>query len=151
MENKIHPWHGVAHGLWISHISNIEFYFFATSGCFACRSWRMSSCFFSSREKMRISPMSEYKKCFRTVCPKLPVPPVISRVALLKLVIVYLLSVCKNMHSSLLSIYFNNYCLRITATCSFRIDKIQWHFSISLVFIFFTLPDMLPPTAHTTE
>ena len=43
----------------------------------------MSSCFFSSREKMRISPMSVSRKCFRTVWPKEPVPPVIINVALL--------------------------------------------------------------------
>lgn len=42
----------------------------------------MSSCFFSSREKMRISPMSVSRKCFKTVWPNEPVPPVISRVAL---------------------------------------------------------------------
>ena len=41
----------------------------------------MSSCFFSSREKMRISPMSVSRKCFKTVWPNEPVPPVISKVA----------------------------------------------------------------------
>ena len=49
----------------------------------------MSSCFFSSREKMRISPMSVSRKCFKTVWPKEPVPPVISRVALVNADILY--------------------------------------------------------------
>ena len=42
----------------------------------------MSSCFFSSREKMRIWPISVVRKCLRTVLPNEPVPPVIIRVAL---------------------------------------------------------------------
>ena len=33
---------------------------------------------------MRICPMSEVRKCLRTVCPKEPVPPVMRRVALEK-------------------------------------------------------------------
>src|SRR5678816_3484559 len=40
----------------------------------------MSSCFFSSREKIRISPMSEGKYRRRTALPKVPVPPVMRRV-----------------------------------------------------------------------
>src|SRR5699024_8617264 len=44
----------------------------------------MSSCFFSSREKMRISARSESRKCLSTVEPKEPVPPVIIRVLSLK-------------------------------------------------------------------
>lgn len=51
----------------------------------------MSSCFFSSREKMRISFKSESKKCFKTVEPKEPVPPVIIRVALSNVDIFFLL------------------------------------------------------------
>ena len=39
----------------------------------------MSSCFFSSREKIRISLMSLFKKRRRTALPKLPVPPVINK------------------------------------------------------------------------
>ena len=52
----------------------------ASSGLRSCSRWRMSSCFFSSREKMRISPRSVSTKCLSTVLPKLPVPPVIMRV-----------------------------------------------------------------------
>lgn len=52
----------------------------------------MSSCFFSSREKMRISPMSVSRKCFKTVWPNEPVPPVISRVALVNVDILKFLS-----------------------------------------------------------
>ena len=52
----------------------------ASSGLRSCRRWRMSSCFFSSREKMRISARSVFTKCLSTVLPKLPVPPVIMRV-----------------------------------------------------------------------
>ena len=44
----------------------------------------IQSCFFSSRLMMRISPMSVVKKCFNTVEPKLPVPPVITSVFPLK-------------------------------------------------------------------
>ena len=40
----------------------------------------MSSCFFSSRLKMRISRRSEARKRRRTALPNEPVPPVISRV-----------------------------------------------------------------------
>ena len=47
----------------------------------------MSSCFFSSREKIRISLRSESRKCLRTVEPKEPVPPVIISVAFEKLFI----------------------------------------------------------------
>ena len=50
----------------------------ATSGIRTWKSCRMSSCFFSSREKMRISPMSVFRKRLSTALPKLPVPPVIS-------------------------------------------------------------------------
>ena len=46
-----------------------------------CKSLRISSCFFSSREKIRISPISLVKKCFNTVFPKEPVPPLIIKVA----------------------------------------------------------------------
>src|SRR5229473_8562642 len=45
----------------------------------------MSSCFFSSREKIRISRMSESSSDPRTAVPKVPVPPVISSVALLNM------------------------------------------------------------------
>ena len=64
----------------------------ARSGLSSCRRWRMSSCFFSSREKMRISPMSLPKKCLSTVLPKLPVPPVIMRVLPLKALSLSILS-----------------------------------------------------------
>ena len=40
----------------------------------------MSSCFFSSREKMRISARSVFMKCLSTVLPNEPVPPVIINV-----------------------------------------------------------------------
>src|SRR3546814_14968374 len=40
----------------------------------------MSSCFFSSRLKMRISVISVAKKRFSTAFPKEPVPPVIKSV-----------------------------------------------------------------------
>ena len=39
----------------------------------------MSSCFFSSRERMRISLMSVFKKRSTTAWPKEPVPPVMRR------------------------------------------------------------------------
>src|SRR5271157_2982954 len=48
-------------------------------------SCRISSCFFSSRLKMRISPMSVWRKRRKTALPKLPVPPVISRVLFLNI------------------------------------------------------------------
>ena len=41
----------------------------------------MSSCFFSSLEKIRICATSEQIYCLSTVLPKDPVPPVIKRVA----------------------------------------------------------------------
>lgn len=53
----------------------------------------MSSCFFSSREKMRISPISVSKKCFKTVWPNDPVPPVIRRVELWNVDIFYFSSI----------------------------------------------------------
>lgn len=57
----------------------------------------MSSCFFSSREKMRISAMSVLRKRLRTALPKLPVPPVIISVFPAKmLIIVYLLLFVSN-------------------------------------------------------
>lgn len=62
----------------------------------------MSSCFFSSREKIRISPMSVSRKCFKTVWPKEPVPPVISRVLFLNIINLIL----SNKH---LTIYFIKY------------------------------------------
>ena len=58
----------------------------ASSGDLSCRRWRMSSCFFSSREKMRISARSVFMKCLSTVLPNEPVPPVIIRVLSLKVV-----------------------------------------------------------------
>ena len=39
----------------------------------------MSSCFFSSREKMRISARSVSMKCLSTVLPNEPVPPAINQ------------------------------------------------------------------------
>ena len=55
----------------------------------------MSSCFFSSREKMRISPMSVARKCFKTVWPNEPVPPVIMSVALVNAdIILHLFLIC---------------------------------------------------------
>ena len=39
----------------------------------------MSSCFFSSRLKMRISAIFELRNCFKTALPNEPVPPVIRR------------------------------------------------------------------------
>ena len=42
------------------------------------KAMRISSCFFSSRLKIRISEISEFKKCFRTAFPNEPVPPVIN-------------------------------------------------------------------------
>lgn len=55
----------------------------------------MSSCFFSSRLKILISDMLVCRKCFRTVCPKEPVPPVISSVELLNELIFILLQELK--------------------------------------------------------
>ena len=40
---------------------------------------RMSSCFFSSRLKMRISRSPEWRNLSRTAFPKEPVPPVMRR------------------------------------------------------------------------
>src|SRR5688572_11606764 len=43
--------------------------------------WRlMSSCFFSSREKIRTSAMSLWRYRCSTALPKVPVPPVINNV-----------------------------------------------------------------------
>src|SRR5205823_5324251 len=47
---------------------------------------RMSSCFFSSREKIRISRISVDNTRSTTALPKVPVPPVTSRVASLNMV-----------------------------------------------------------------
>lgn len=46
----------------------------------AWKSCLISSCFFSSRLKIRISPISVYKNLFSTALPNEPVPPVINRV-----------------------------------------------------------------------
>ena len=46
----------------------------------------MSSCFFSSRLRMRISRRSDARKRRRTALPNEPVPPVISRVRFLNIV-----------------------------------------------------------------
>ena len=61
----------------------------AASGIFAWNSWRMSSCFFSSREKIRISRISVSRKRFSTAFPKEPVPPVIISVLLAKILIIH--------------------------------------------------------------
>src|SRR5215212_8153484 len=45
----------------------------------------MSSCFFSSRLKMRISPISALKKRRSTALPNVPVPPVMTSVLLLSI------------------------------------------------------------------
>ena len=55
-----------------------------TSYCLAWNSWRISSYFFSSREKIWISPMSVLRQRLSTALPNEPVPPVISNVLFAK-------------------------------------------------------------------
>ena len=56
----------------------------------------MSSCFFSSRLKMRISLMSESRKRRNTALPKEPVPPVIRRTLSLNMDIIIYMIILKN-------------------------------------------------------
>ena len=70
-----------------------------------CKSWRISSCFFSSQLKMRISSMSLCKKCFKTVLPNEPVPPVMSRVAPLNVDMVFL-QIVEYVYKNCSDVYF---------------------------------------------
>src|SRR5574344_3128887 len=54
----------------------------------------MSSCFFSSREKIRISFISDSKKRRKTALPKLPVPPVMSNTLSLKMLMICVYLTC---------------------------------------------------------
>ena len=77
------PLHGKCSPLRSSHrdmIRDLEhrlyrIYLVRNIGHLRLKSMRISSCFFSSLEKIRISPISVFKNLLRTTSPNEPVPP----------------------------------------------------------------------------
>jgi hypothetical protein len=71
MEHHIHPPHGRKDAFIISHIPQVELHLRSPQGI------THLILFFSSREKIRISPISVCRNLLKTAFPKVPVPPVI--------------------------------------------------------------------------
>lgn len=87
MENIIHSIHSVSNRSRIPDVPYVEFYFSSNIRMLSLQVMAHIILFFSSLEKILICPISVFKKCFKTVFPKDPVPPVIKRILPSKLLI----------------------------------------------------------------
>ena len=74
VEDVIHALHRILQRALVAHIANEELDLARHLRHTCLEVVRISSCFFSSRLKIRISPMSVRKKRFNTALPNEPVP-----------------------------------------------------------------------------
>ncbi len=90
VENKVDAGHDIAERPRVAHIADVELDLLGVGGILGLQLVAHIVLLLLVAGEMRISPISVVRKCFSTVLPKLPVPPVMKRVLSLKLLISYL-------------------------------------------------------------